>query len=107
MPMLKCAAELKAEVKANTSKATKESREAYHRWGDNELRQGVGALHRLTKRADELIEAAVYVHPAKSDETVKVSASKPRKRKRDEPRRTRSASTQERGLLSHWPLLLT
>ena len=91
MHMIKCAGEIKIEVKANTSKASKESRESYHRWVDDELRRGAGALHRLTKRTDEPIEAAVYVHPAKSDEVVEAELksaedAKQRRAKKDQAR---------------------
>ena len=42
----------------------------YSRWVDGQLRLGAGALHALTRRTEPPIEEAVYVHRAKSPDTV-------------------------------------
>ena len=56
-------AKLKVEQKLNT-------KVAYDRWVDHQLRLGAGALHQITKRIAPPIEDAVYIHPPKSLETV-------------------------------------
>ena len=60
------ASEAKAQIKEKSADQTRETRAQYHRWVDSQLRLGAGALHALTKRTDEAIEKAVYVHRAKS-----------------------------------------
>ena len=68
--MIAWASDAKAQVKARSTEQNKVSKTQYDRWVDGQLRLGAGALHALTKRADVPSEEAVYVHRAKSPNTV-------------------------------------
>ena len=90
----------KQEVRSRRDAQTAESRNAFRKWVDEQLRTGAGALHAIARRTDPPIEAAVYTHAAKTQQVLEAefAIAKAKRDKKSAPRSGQTvASASERG----------